>query len=389
MNKIVVFTGTRAEYGLLYFLLKELAFAEKSGDIILQLWAGGSHLSQQYGYTIEHILADGFNVTEQLDFLQTSHSATGTAKSLAKATELAAIAFEKQQPDLLVLLGDRYEALALAQTAMLFQVPIAHIHGGEITTGAVDDVIRHAISKMSHIHFVAAEPYRQRLIQMGEQPSQVFNVGAPGLDYLHETTFLTRAELSSFFGFDFTKPYFLITYHPETLDKQDPVEQLTALLLALAYFPQHQLVITYPNSDTFSEALIQCLKEFQTQHSRVLLLTSMGQVRYLSAMKNADLVIGNSSSGIIEAPSFNVPTVNIGDRQKGRLASESVLHCAGNTEEIIDTIKQGLLIKKTAEPSFYRNPYGQGQASKQIAKHLVSYTVPAKLHKTFFDMDVQ
>ncbi|MGJ8692784.1 MAG: UDP-N-acetylglucosamine 2-epimerase [Thalassotalea sp.] len=389
MKKIAVFTGTRAEYGLLYFLLKELQQADALQQAQLQLWVGGTHLSKKYGYTLEHILADGFTVTEQLDFLQTTESPLATAKSLSLATKLAAQAFEKHQPDILVVLGDRYEALAIVQTAMLFNVPIAHIHGGEITQGAIDDVIRHAISKMSHLHFTAAETYRQRLIQMGEQPDTVFNVGAPGLDYLNQVNFLTLEQLSEVFKFNFTEKYFLITFHPETLGEQEPLQQLTHLFDALSFFSAYQFIITYPNADANGDQIITALQQFEQQNKQVLLLSSMGQLRYLSAMKYATAVIGNSSSGIIEAPSFFVPTVNIGDRQKGRLASDSVLNCLPESKDIIDTINKAIELKASNDRIIYQNPYGQGQASKAIASHLLAYQKPSPLQKEFYDLDNQ
>jgi len=385
MNKIGVFTGTRAEYGLLHLLLDDI---HQSNQAELQLYVGGTHLSKQHGYTLDQIEADGFTATAQLDFFKGSESVEQVSQSLATCIQLATTALSKNKPDILVLLGDRYELLGVAQAAMLLQIPIAHIHGGEITEGAMDDAIRHAISKMSHLHFTSTQTYRNRLVQMGEQPSAVFNVGAPGLDHINMLEYMSAEQLSIALNFDFTIPFFLVTYHPVTLSDKSPVAQLNKLLDALAEHSDFNLVITYPNADSFSQQLIDRLEEFSQENNNVLLLTSMGRIKYLSAMKLATAVVGNSSSGIIEAPSCYVPTVNIGDRQKGRLAAESVLHCAESTSHIIATIKKAIHFKAQESLASYNNPYGQGNASQKIAKHLIAYKKPTYAGKTFYDLDI-
>lgn len=380
MSKIAVFTGTRAEYGLLYWLLKEL---ESSPELSLQLYVGGTHLAENYGLTINHIIDDGFAVTECLDFLDCSDSDISTGISLASAVSLASSAFQIHKPDLLVILGDRYEALGIAQAAMMQKIPIAHIHGGEITEGAIDDVIRHAISKMSHLHFTSTEQYRKRVIQMGEQPSKVFNVGAPGIDNIKKLELMDLQALSSSLNFSLDNGFLLVTYHPVTLTSDNGLAAQENLLMALQSFPDLKVIITFPNADTNSQQLIESLKVFEAQsNGNVLLMQSMGQLRYLSAMKHARVVVGNSSSGIIEAPTFHVPTVNIGNRQKGRIGADSIIHCDETTQSIVDAIKQAIDL----EVSCYANPYGDGNASKKIVKHIREQNIGELIQKEFYDI---
>ncbi len=312
MKNIAVFTGTRAEYGLLYWLLKSL---KENPSINLQLLVGGTHLSNEFGHTIDQIAADGFSISAKLDYLSSSDSAIGVANSLAHAITTSAKAIEQLRPDIIVILGDRYEALGVAQAALLFQTPIAHIHGGEITEGAVDDAIRHSLTKMSHLHFTATEDYRQRVIQLGENPELVFNVGAPGIDSINQYDLLSLEQLNDYFEGKLTKPFFVVTYHPVTLSREGAITAFENLLAVLECFQGYQMIISYPNADTFSKKIIELLNAYQDKlPGRVLLVKSMGQLRYLSAMKHANAVIGNYSSGIIEPPTFKVTTVNIGER---------------------------------------------------------------------------
>jgi len=381
MKKIAVFTGTRAEYGLLYWVLKALK-EEKSVD--LQLMVGGSHLSHEFGHTVDNIEKDGFTVAERLDFLLSSDSPQAISKSLALAVIAGADCFNRLKPDLLVLLGDRYECLALAQCAMLANIPIAHIHGGEMTQGAVDDVIRHAISKLSHLHFTATTTYQNRVIQLGEHPSRVFAYGAPGLDNIEKLPLLSKKQLAEAIEFTHLEQFFLVTYHPVTLCQGDTKLALDNLLTVLAQYTDFQLIITFPNADAQGRKLINQLANFTTTHSsRVKLFESMGQLNYLSAMKHASLVIGNSSSGIIEAPTFQVPTVNIGDRQKGRVAANSVFHCEESIKAISGAIKKALEHKT----EHVVNPYGFGGASEKIVKKLLSVEIGSLLEKSFYDLD--
>jgi UDP-hydrolysing UDP-N-acetyl-D-glucosamine 2-epimerase len=368
---------------LLYWILKGLKQAD---NIELQLLVGGSHLSHEFGHTIDNIEKDGFDVSERLDFLLSSDSPQAISKSLALAVIAGADCLSRLKPDLLVLLGDRYECLALAQCAMLANIPIAHIHGGEITQGAVDDVIRHAISKMSHLHFTATLEYQQRVVQLGESPERVHNYGAPGLDNINKLPLLSKIQLSEEINLPHLKQFFLVTYHPVTLSNKDAKIALENLLTVLADYDNYQILITFPNADVNGRMLINLLTNFAEQYSeRVKLFESMGQLNYLSAMKHASLVIGNSSSGIIEAPSFQVPTVNIGDRQKGRVAANSVFHCGESIEAIAESIEIAL------EQPFEHiiNPYGTGGASDRIVEKLLSIEFDSLLSKAFHDIDVK
>lgn len=378
MRKVAVFTGTRAEYGLLYWLLKDL---QQDSEIELQLLVSAMHLSPEFGMTYQQIEADGFTITEKVEMLLSSDSAVGTAKSIGLGVLGFADALERMKPDVLVVLGDRFEALAVTQAAMILRIPIAHIHGGEITEGAYDDAIRHAITKLSLLHFTSTEAHRNRVIQLGEHPSRVFNVGAVGLDHLQRSKMFSLAELSASLNFKLEQPYFLVTYHPVTLASEPAKASFENLLKALDAFPQHQIILTYPNADDGGREIIPLLEAYAKQQpSRVLAIPSLGQKRYLSAVKHAAAVVGNSSSGIIEVPSFKVPTVNIGERQRGRLAAESVFSCPSTTAAIIETLQLGLKSDLTQVV----NPYGKGKASEAILKQLKAADL--SVVKTFYDL---
>lgn len=378
MRKVAVFTGTRAEYGLLYWLLKDL---QQDSEIELQLLVSAMHLSPEFGMTYQQIETDGFTITEKVEMLLSSDSAVGTAKSIGLGVLGFADALERMKPDVLVVLGDRFEALAVTQAAMILRIPIAHIHGGEITEGAYDDAIRHAITKLSLLHFTSTEAHRNRVIQLGEHPSRVFNVGAVGLDHLQRSKMFSLAELSASLNFKLDQPYFLVTYHPVTLASEPAKASFENLLKALDAFPQHQIILTYPNADDGGREIIPLLEAYAKQQpSRVLAIPSLGQKRYLSAVKHAAAVVGNSSSGIIEVPSFKMPTVNIGERQRGRLAAESVFSCPSNTAAIIETLQLGLKSDLTQVV----NPYGKGKASEAILKQLKAADL--SVVKTFYDL---
>jgi UDP-hydrolysing UDP-N-acetyl-D-glucosamine 2-epimerase len=317
--------------------------------------------------------------------LLSSNTPVGVVKSMGLGAIGFADALDRLRPDVLVVLGDRFEALSVVQAAYIMRIPIVHLHGGEITEGAVDDAIRHAITKMSNLHFVAAEPYRNRVIQMGEDPSTVFNVGAVGLDHLKRSPMMSLDELSESLGFKLREPYLVVTYHPVTLLEEDPAQSFKALLFALDQFPEYQIILTYPNADSGGRAIIPLLEGYsQRQSNRVLAIPSLGFRRYPSVISRASAVIGNSSSGIIEAPSFGIPTVNIGTRQLGRLAAESVLHCAPDSTAIIEALNRAISPEFVQLCKSTRNPYGQGCASAEIAKLLESRPVTIKKH--FFDM---
>ena len=388
MRKIAVFTGTRAEYGLLYWVIKGLKSDE---NVELQLYVGGMHLSREFGFTIEQIEADGFCVTERLDFLLASDSPAAIAKSMGLALISASEAFARNQPDLLVILGDRFEALAVSQAAMLLRVPIAHIHGGETTAGLIDEAIRHSISKMAHLHFTATELYRERVIQLGEHPDRVFNVGAPGIDSIKRLKLLKKEELSVELGFELDKPYFVVTFHPVTLMDGGDVDALINLISVLNEYPAFKILMSFPNADTDNGKITKILDDFYSKNKeRVFIFRSLGQLKYLSALKYCRAVLGNSSSGLIEAPSFGIPTLNIGDRQKGRLTGPSVVNCnstKGSIGEALNKIlsKEFIEVCKSAD-----NPYGIGDSSEKIVSKLSSYDLKDLIVKQFYDlMDVK
>lgn len=385
MKKIAVFTGTRADYGLLYWVIKGLS---ESIEAELQLFVGGMHLSPEFGKTIKQIENDSFPIVEKLEFLLSSDTPVGIAKSMGLALISAADAFERNKPDLLVVLGDRFESMAICQAAMVAQIPIAHIHGGETTEGLIDEAVRHSITKMSHLHFTATEEYRQRVIQMGEQPEFVYNYGAPGIDSIMSLSLLELDELSKSIDFEVTtQPYMVVTYHPVTLDEDGAVNALEQLLVALEQYPNHKFIITYPNADTHGRAIIALLDQFKKQYpEKVLLVQSLGQLRYLSALKHCDLVIGNSSSGLIEAPTFNVPTINIGNRQKGRIAGETVIHCDGDKESILDALTLALSETFKSQCQVARNPYGDGNSSQRILAKILGCSLNNLVYKKFYDI---
>lgn len=385
MRKIAVFTGTRAEYGLLYWIIKGL---HESSEAELQLFVGGMHLSPEFGKTIAQIELDRFPVTEKLEFLLSSDTPVGIAKSMGLALICAADAFERAKPDLLVILGDRFESMAICQAAMVAQIPIAHIHGGETTEGLIDEAVRHSITKMSHLHFTATEEYRQRVIQLGENPARAFNVGAPGIDSIRALELLSREALSESIQFDLTDvPYMVVTYHPVTLSRDGAVEDLKQLLAALREYTEHKFLITYPNADTHGRALIPLLDDFSREFpGRVLLVQSLGQLRYLSALKHCDLVIGNSSSGLIEVPTFKIPTINIGDRQKGRIAGNTVINCDGNKASIQRAITEALSTSFREKCCNSVNPYGEGGSSSKIVNIILSENLNDLVFKSFFDI---
>jgi len=383
MKKIAVFTGTRAEYGILHGIAKKLNSAP---NCEFQLWAGGSHYSEILGNTYQEIEADGFCISEKLDFLIASDTAYSVTKSMANATMQAAEAIARRQPDIIVLLGDRFEALAVAQAALIANVPIAHIHGGELTEGAIDDAIRHAITKMATLHFTSTERYRQRVIQLGEQPDSVFNTGAPGLDNIYAYEPLSKRALNESLGICLSDKYFLVTFHPETATGNDAVLSQAKLIDSLLKFEEYELLITYPNADAQGLTLIAELEKFaQAYPERIHLFKSLGWHRYLSAVNYAGAVIGNSSSGIIEVPSLKVPTINLGDRQKGRIAASSVLNVNFESAAIEAAIIRVLSKAFKDIVANVENPYGSGNSSDLIVKHLLSF-LPSAMPKVFYDL---
>jgi UDP-N-acetylglucosamine 2-epimerase (non-hydrolysing) len=376
---IAVFTGTRAEYGLLYWLMKDI---EADTDLNLQIIASGAHLSPEFGLTWRQIENDGFQIDATVEMLLSSDTPAGVVKSMGVALIGLADAYHRLSPDFIVILGDRYEALAAAEAAMLMRIPVLHLHGGEVTEGAYDDAIRHAITKLSYLHFTATEQYRRRVIQLGEAPERVFNVGTIGNEHLHRTQMMSLEELETSLNFKISKPFFVVTYHPVTLADEPAKESFGALLEALDQFPEYQVVITYPNADDGGRSIIPMLEEYAIrQPERVKAVPSLGQKRYLSAVRLSTAVIGNSSSGISEVPSLKVPTVDIGQRQKGRLCAKSVIHCKPVVDAIVDAINKALLPR---EEQNYQNPYGEGMVGLKILE--VIKAIDVKPTKIFYDL---
>ena len=383
-RRITVFTGSRAEYGLLQGLMKSIA---ASSQFELQIIASGMHLSPEFGETWKVIEDDGFHIDAKVEMLLSSNTSIGTAKSMGLGTIGFADALARLQPDLLIVLGDRFEALAVAQAALVMNIPIAHIHGGEISEGAYDDAIRHAITKMACLHFTAAEPYRKRVIQLGENPAHVHQVGAVGVDQILDFTPLTLDQLSQCLGFPLKQPYFVVTYHPVTVGNEDPVASFAALLEALDSFPDHQVIITHPNADHGGRSIIALIEHYaQPQPARVLALPSLGTQRYGSALKYCEVMIGNSSSGLIEAPACHKPSVNIGIRQQGRLAAESVIQCTPDSTSIAKAIATALSADFQMKARQTVNPYGSGQATARIME-ILQKPWP-KLPKRFHDLPI-
>lgn len=336
-RKICVVTGTRAEYGLLYWLMKEI---QADDELDLQIIATGQHLSPEFGLTYKNIEADGFVINAKVEMLLSSDFPVGIAKSVGLGTIGFADALARLQPDIMVLLGDRFEALAAAQTAMILRIPIAHIHGGETTEGAIDEAIRHSITKMSQIHFVSEPEYRDRVIQLGENPESVFEVGAVGIDNIMRLKLLSLQDLEKQINFSLGKKFFLVTYHPETLTGKSPVEALKTLFAVFDEFPEYKLIFTQANSDAGGRIINEQVEAYAKKNKeRVLLVKSLGQLRYLSAMKLCAAVVGNSSSGLLEAPVLHVPTINIGDRQKGRKRYPSVIDCNEDKQQLLSAIQ--------------------------------------------------
>jgi UDP-2,4-diacetamido-2,4,6-trideoxy-beta-L-idose 2-epimerase len=382
MRKIAVFTGTRAEYGLLHWLMCDI---RDDPALNLQVIAGAMHFSPEFGETWREIADDGFAIDARIEMLLSSDTPVGIAKSVGLGTIGFADALDRLTPDLLVVLGDRFEALAIAQTALILGIPIAHIHGGEVTEGAYDDAIRHAITKMASLHFVAAAPYAQRVIQMGAPPARVFNVGAVGLDHVVRSPTMDLETLAADLDFPLTDPFVLVTYHPVTAGSEDPADTTRALLAALDTIPDHQVIITFPNADNGGRVITPLIMDYAAhQPARVLALPSLGFRRYKAAMAGVAAVIGNSSSGLIEAPSFRVPTVNIGVRQQGRLAGASVLHCAPTQHAISKTLQQALSPAGLAMARRAKNPYGAGDSSAKILAAIKSNSGPFR--QSFYDI---
>ena len=377
-RKICVVTGSRAEYGLLCPILIKI---QESNKLELQLISTSSHHSTEYGLTYKQIENDGFTIDDKINNLFPSDSNSSIVKSTAKATSLLSDSFDRLEPDIVLLLGDRYETHASATAAMLMNIPIAHIHGGEVTEGAVDEQIRHSITKMSYLHFCSTETYRKRVIQMGEDPARVFYSGAPGIDNIKNLKLLTKNKLEKELNWKLTFKSALFTYHPVTLEESDVEIDLEVILSILETF-SFNILFTYANADSGGKVINQKIEEFCIiQPARYKVVKSLGQIKYLSAMKYVDLLIGNTSSGIIEAASFRKPVVNIGDRQKGRLRGENVIDC--NLKTLQESIKLALSSSFRNKIKNLNNIYGTGAAADIILDKLINE--PISVIKKFRD----
>lgn len=384
VKKIAVVTGSRAEYGLLYWLMWEI---KNDPDLQLQVIVTGMHLAPEFGSTYRQIEADGFEITARVESQLSSDSAIGAAKSLGLGTIGFADVYANLQPHLIVLLGDRYEILAAAQAALFAKIPVAHISGGEVTEGAFDESIRHSITKMSYLHFVAADLYRQRVIQLGEHPNRVFNVGDVGVDYIFRTRLLEKQQLEKELDFQFGDLTFMVTYHPVTLSLDSAEERIHELLNALDHFSSAKIIFTKSNADPGGRVINAVIDEYvQRNHSRCSVYASLGSLKYLSCLNNVDVVIGNSSSGIVEVPYFKKPAVNIGNRQKGRLLADSIIHCDEGVENIIKAIQTAIECAPQIRSRPVNSPYGNGNASLEIKNIIKQLDNTTHLVKPFYDL---
>lgn len=382
MRKICVITGTRAEYGLLRWVMQGI---QDDSELILQIIATGMHLSPEFGLTYQAIEQDGFQINRKVEMLTSSDTPVGIAKSMGLGMIGFADALNDLKPDLILVLGDRFEIFSAVSAALVARIPVAHLHGGEATEGLIDEAIRHAITKMSHLHFVAADAYRQRVIQLGEQPDRVFLVGGLGIDNIKRLQLLDRDALEDSLDFKLGRKNLLVTFHPVTLETATAADQMKELLGALADLQDTHLIITLPNADTDGRILIKMVEKFVAQHPNARAYTSLGQLRYLSCVAYVDGVVGNSSSGLAEVPSFKKGTINIGDRQRGRLQAASIINCEPNREGISAAL--GKLYSTDFQECLSRvtSPYGDGGASEAIVSEVKSITLDGLLKKRFYD----
>lgn len=383
LKKICVVTGTRAEYGLLRWVIDGL---DKSPTLNLQLIATGMHLSSEYGMTIREIKKDGYKISNEIEMLLSSDTPVGISKSIGLGIIGFADAYTSLKPDMVLLLGDRFEILSAAIAAMSARIPIAHIHGGEATEGLIDESIRHSITKMSHLHFVATEEYRKRVIQLGENPKNVFNVGGLGIDNINKLDLLSKRKLENILSINFNKRNLLITYHPVTLEANSSCKHIDQLLNVLEEQKETNIIFTMPNADMESRILSKKIKQFCEMKSNAYLFTSLGQLNYLSCLQFVDAVIGNSSSGLLEVPTFKKGTINIGDRQKGRICAKSVINCQAESKAIRKAINHIYSEEFKETLSSVNNPYGDGGASAKIVKRLENVSLQGLLKKKFFNL---
>ena len=383
-RRICVFTGTRAEYGLLRWVMHDI---QASDDLDLQLIVSGMHLEKRYGNTYQEIEDHGFTADASVEIDLVDDSPSGVIRSMALCMEKVGDEIKRLSPDIFLVLGDRYEAFAAATAAMLRRVPIAHVHGGEATEGVIDEAIRHSITKMSHVHFVAAESFRERVVQLGERPDTGHGVGGMGVDSISRSNLLDRNELEKTIGFNFGEKSLLITFHPVTLEPETSSQQIEELLAALQEFPEIHLLFTMPNSDSGGHVIANALERFVSGRSNSVLHTSLGQTGYLSCLELVDGVVGNSSSGLLEAPSMNTGTIDIGDRQRGRLRAGSVINCEPRKDAIVESIRELYSLEFQRIVHNIQSPYGLPGASTLIMDTLRSVDLEGILKKEFYSLD--
>ena len=383
-KKVCIITGSRAEYGLLYWLMKEI---ESAKEIELQLVVTGMHLSEEFGNTYQQIEKDGFNIHKKVDISITSDTELAISKSMGLGIIGFADAFNELKPDIIVVLGDRYEIFSAVSAATVAKIPIAHIHGGETTEGAVDEAFRHSITKMSHLHFVATEVYRKRVIQLGENPKKVFNFGGLGVDNINNLNLLSRPEFEKAINFKLGEKNLLITFHPVTLEKSTSKKHFQILLDAISCLSNTKIIFTKANSDVDGRIINSMIDDYVFKNKNCTAFKSMGQLNFLSALQFIDAVLGNSSSGLLEAPSFKIGTIDIGDRQKGRVKADSIISCNSNIESINNALIK--LYSKEFQDIINKtiNPYGQGGASKEILKILKNIDLENIIKKSFYNLN--
>lgn len=382
-RKICIVTSSRADYGLLYWLIKEV---KKNKDLKLQLIATGMHLSKKFGLTYREIEKD-FKIDKKINISLLADDSNSISRSMGIAQASFSKIYNELKPDIIVILGDRYEIFSIASSAMIAKVPIAHIHGGELTEGSWDDSMRHSITKMAHLHFTATEQYKKRVIQLGEDPSRVFNVGGMGIESIKKFKLLERYEFEKSINFKLNKKNLLITFHPETLENETSTKNFKELINVISDLKDTNVIFTKTNSDLNGQAINKIIDQYTLSHTKSSIsFTSLGQIRYLSAMRFVDAVVGNSSSGLTETPSFKIGTINIGDRQKGRIRAKSVIDCFPNIEDIQKSFER--LYSKNFQKLLKNvtNPYDNGLPSKKIVKVLKNYKLHNIIKKKFYNI---
>jgi len=382
-RKICVVTGTRADYGLLYWLMKEI---DTDKDIELQVIATGMHLSEEFGNTYQQIEKDGFTINKKVDISLSSDTELEISKSMGLGMIGFADALNELKPDLMVVLGDRFEIFSAVSAAMIAKIPLAHLHGGEATEGLIDEPIRHSITKMSHLHYTATKEYRNRVIQLGEQPDRVFNVGGLGIDNINKLKLLAKSDFEKAIDFELGEKNVLVTFHPVTLEKSTAKMQFQELLNSISELINTKIIFTKPNADTGGRIIASMIDDYVDNHKNTIAFASMGQLNYLSALQFVDAVVGNSSSGLLEAPSFKIGTIDIGDRQRGRTKANSVISCPPKKRDIDKAFNQLYSGNFQNIINNVENPYGKGGASKKILRMIKNIDLDGILKKPFYDI---